>query len=171
MVPRIRLVIVCHRTKLSEYCWLYLLCCALHPCNLFYNWRCAPFKPLHLSAHPWRSPLSSNHQCVSCFCGPASVLFCWFYFFSAVCVKSYHVCLSLFDLLHLALYPPGPLQMARFLLLSTAEWYSVVCRCHTFTYSSIKGHSGCFHISAAIIVAAEHRDASSLWISVLVFFG
>ena len=30
------------------YCyWLYSLCCTLHPCDLFYNWRSVPLSPLH----------------------------------------------------------------------------------------------------------------------------
>lgn len=60
------LSIISPHTKLLQYCSLYFLCCTLHSCGLFYNWKIISLNPLHLF-HPtphtpsllWQPPICS----------------------------------------------------------------------------------------------------------------
>ena len=61
---QVRLVPICHHTKLLQYYWLYSLCCtSLRIIYLCCNWKFVPLNPLHLflrSPHQRPPPLAAT---------------------------------------------------------------------------------------------------------------
>ena len=73
VISLLRLVPIWHHTQLLQYCWLYFLCCTLHPHDCFYFWPfyivfLSPFSPiLPTSPSIWQTSIYSLYVWV-CFC-------------------------------------------------------------------------------------------------------
>ena len=99
------------------------------------------------------------------------------FFRSHVSVTSYRF--ILWQLFHLAIYPPRPsccCKPQHFILSRAWAVFFRVCVCvcvsHTFLIRSFTdGHLGCFHILASVNSAMDVGVRVSFWISVFLSFG